>query len=620
MSDRREDTTLKGKEISKIANDIGGNPSYAMKLRKQQSSIYRTKYHSYGENIYVIMPTPREGWNSSSIDGGDDNLLENLMLIHDDDTRGPKRLGKLFPPLYEATYMQLNICTAKLRKRCLCHGKERRRKEPQIANCNSPSLDILVAVSSHQTLNPYAGRSYCTSSSQIHAVEDIQLWSSILVIDEVSSRFHDNSGANPELQWPSSPGRRPALSSEKGGHTYDGDESTHSRVTERDAMGRSLPSSLVFVPVGAVQGLFTHPQRNPNRLRGHIAYWIRDPEDHSIRIVSVSSPLSNKQKNPSKNSEIYDPYDLHPWRHLDCPTIASPIPDVDSYSEADLLPKMALGSQTDLSLTEICFLHRDETCMKKTIRSIRGAQRETNVQLLYLSQLHSSINPCSPESKPSRQKASRSTDAGILDAISRLSPHRKPSWFDARAPASSSHPQQTERQGRRRSAATARRRAIIPESKAATSRLLLPDIPAPPIAPHPTGVEPSSRAGGSPYRPATCGHGMAWREKEKESPETGGPSSVKIGSLCDSSPAVSVTILERHGKKKCQLAKGCMMYHLRDAPGLLFFANSHLPYQYLARGRSPCAPLTLGSFSNSHNFKAVSTHLDKISNLYQIAG
>ncbi|KAI3536644.1 hypothetical protein CSPX01_10728 [Colletotrichum filicis] len=41
---------------------------------------------------------------------------------------------------------------------------------------------------------------------------------------------------------------------------------------------------------------------------------------------------------------------------------------------------------------------------------------------------------------------------------------------------------------------------------------------------------------------------------------------------------------------------------------------------YLARGRSPCAPLTLGSFSNSHNFKAVSTHLDKISNLYQIAG
>ncbi|KAK1514052.1 uncharacterized protein CCOS01_13992 [Colletotrichum costaricense] len=36
---------------------------------------------------------------------------------------------------------------------------------------------------------------------------------------------------------------------------------------------------------------------------------------------------------------------------------------------------MALGSQTDLSLTEIRFLHRDETCMKKTIRSIRGAQR-----------------------------------------------------------------------------------------------------------------------------------------------------------------------------------------------------------------------------------------------------
>lgn len=162
---------------------------------------------------------------------------------------------------------------------------------------------------------------------------------------------------------------------------------------------------------------------------------------------------------------------------------------------------------------------------------------------------------------------------------------------------SSSHPQQTEKQGRRRSAATARRRAIIPESKAATSRLLLPDVsgsrslassppppkhqaPSSPIAPHPTGVEPSSRAGGSPCRPATCGHGMAWREKEKESPETGGTligedwQSVrqltgcfrhnscflfpfKFSILVSPQPTAVVNQeVERHGKKKVPTCQG----------------------------------------------------------------
>ncbi|OHF00351.1 hypothetical protein CORC01_04332 [Colletotrichum orchidophilum] len=72
---------------------------------------------------------------------------------------------------------------------------------------------------------------------------------------------------------------------------------------------------------------------------------------------------------------------------------------------------MAIGSQTDLSLTEIRFLHRDETCMKKRSGDMHpalhvpSAQQQQQLILTGRGSYH----------------AESLTDAGILDAISRLS-------------------------------------------------------------------------------------------------------------------------------------------------------------------------------------------------------
>ncbi|KAK1639538.1 hypothetical protein BDP81DRAFT_391631 [Colletotrichum phormii] len=148
---------------------------------------------------------------------------------------------------------------------------------------------------------------------------------------------------------------------------------------------------------------------------------------------------------------------------------------------------MALGSQTDLSLTEIRFLHRDETCMKK--RS--GRFVEPNVSQQQQQPLLTGGLAITP-------KPSRSTDAGILDAISRLSSSSaelkdasvasrdpklgKPSWFDARAPASSSAPSSSpssaDRKARERKKRRDRQLAAMPLSRIEKLRppvLLLPE-------------------------------------------------------------------------------------------------------------------------------------------------
>lgn len=48
----------------------------------------------------------------------------------------------------------------------------------------------------------------------------------------------------------------------------------------------------------------------------------------------VKLERAGKKRTPTNKiilakTEIYDPHDLNPWRHLDRPTIASPIPNID---------------------------------------------------------------------------------------------------------------------------------------------------------------------------------------------------------------------------------------------------------------------------------------------------
>ncbi|KAK1484679.1 hypothetical protein CCUS01_15463 [Colletotrichum cuscutae] len=492
--------------------------------------------------------------------------LKNLMLIHDDDTRGPKRLGKLFPPLYEATYMQLNLLrtstpevTSKLRKRCLCHGKERRRKEPQIANCNSPSLDTLVAVSSHQTLNPHAGRSYSRLIACLYLDEPpllAKFMRSILVIDEVSSRFHDNSGANPELQWPPS-----IMQSRSNGETRE-DCMIVEGQSETPWVGL-CPQVRATCQLLRIPACEHEPESGSARLRQAAFQTHRPQYSNCFCFVTLDKgeeffALTN---NPSKNPEIYDPSPDHRFTHPR-PTSTPP-------------PRL-ISSLRWHSAARPIYLHEEND-------PVDSWSTPRDVQILARRRVsHHAKRPHGP------RMLAFSTRSPVSPLIVGIAERRlgKPSWFDARAPASSSHPQQTERQGRKRSAATARRRAIIPESNAATSRLLLPDIPA-------SSTELPHRS--TSYRLALPASNMrAWHGVERERKRKPGDGGTLIAHrLFPFSP----TNFRCESKKSSAMAK-------KNAPGLCFFANSHRPYQYLARGRSPCAPLTLGSFSNSHNFKA----------------